>query len=41
MIPARVVKQYSIQNKKQLHGKSKVLLQGNLTIEALDLLVFG
>ena len=40
-IPGRVLEQYSIHSKKQLHGKSKVLRQGNVTIEALDFLVFG
>ena len=40
-IPGRVLEQYSIYSKKQLHGKSKVLRQGNVTIEALDFLVFG
>ena len=40
-IPARVLEQYSIHSKKQLHGKSKVIRQGDATIEALDFLVFG
>jgi glycosidase len=40
IIAARILEQYSIQGKKHLHGKSK-LTQGDATIEALDLLVFG
>jgi glycosidase len=40
-ISARILEQYSIHGKKCLHGKSKVLQQGNATIEALDFLVFG
>jgi amylosucrase len=40
-IPARVLKQYSTHGKKHLHGKSKVLPQGDAIIEALDFLVFG
>ncbi|MBI5965862.1 MAG: alpha-amylase family protein [Chloroflexi bacterium] len=40
-IPARIVEQYSIHRKKQLHGRSKVLHQGSVTLEALDFLVLG
>jgi len=40
-IPERVLEQYSIYSKKQLHGKSKILRQGDATIVALDFLVFG
>lgn len=40
-IPARILEQYSTHSKKQLHGRSKVLRQGDATIEALDFLVFG
>ena len=40
-LPARILEQYSIHSKKLLHGKSKVLNQNNLTVDALDFLVFG
>jgi glycosidase len=40
-IPARVIAQYSVQSKKQLHGFSRFSPQGDLTIEPLDLWVFG
>jgi hypothetical protein len=40
-IPARIFEQYSIHSKKHLHGKSKVILQSDVIIEALDFLVFG
>jgi len=40
-IPARILEQYSIHGKKRLHGKSKVLHQSDMTIKALDFLVFG
>jgi len=41
VIPARILEQYSILSKKLLHGKSKVLPKSDVTIEALDFLVFG
>jgi len=40
-IPVRILEQYSIHGKKQLYGKSKLLSQNNVTIEALDFIVFG
>ena len=40
-IPARVVAQYSVHTKKQLHGVSQYSPQGDMTIEPLDLWVFG
>ncbi len=41
IIPAQILKQYSIHGKKRLHGMSKVLQQGDMMIDALDFLVFG
>ena len=40
-IPARVIAQYSIHSKKQLHGFSQYPPQGDLTIEPFDLCAFG
>jgi len=40
-IPTRILEQYSIHGKKRLHGKSKVPPQKDVTMEALDFLVFG
>ena len=41
IIPARIFAQYSVQSKKQLHGVSQALAQGEITIEPLDFLVLG
>ena len=41
IIPARIFAQYSVQSKKQLHGVSQGLSQGEITIEPLDFLVLG
>jgi glycosidase len=41
VISARILEQYSILGKKQLHGKSKFLPKSDVTIEALDFLAFG
>ncbi len=40
-IPARIMEQYAIRGKKHLHGKSRISDQGNMTLDALDFLVFG
>ena len=40
-IPERILEQYSVHSKNLLHGKSKVLNKNDVTIEALDFLVFG
>ena len=40
-IPTRILEQYSMHGKKRLHGKSKVPPQNDVTMEALDFLVFG
>jgi amylosucrase len=40
-ISARILEQYSVHGKKRLHGRNKILPQSDLTIEALDFLVFG
>lgn len=41
IIPVRILEQYSIHGKQHLHGKSKVPCQSDMTLEALDFLVFG
>lgn len=40
-IPARIFEQYSVATKKYLHGISEAAASGDITLEALDLLVFG
>jgi amylosucrase len=40
-VSGRILEQYSVHGKKRLHGKSKILSQNDLAIEALDFLVFG
>ena len=40
-IPARVFEQYSVATKKYLYGISKTNASGDITIEALDFLIFG
>jgi hypothetical protein len=40
-IPARIFEQYSVATKKYLHGISAAAASGDITLEALDLLVFG
>jgi glycosidase len=40
-ISARVLEQYSVHSKKRLYGRSKIAIQGDGFIEALDFLVFG
>ena len=40
-IPARIFEQYSVTTKKYLHGFSATAASGDITIEALDFLVFG
>jgi len=40
-ISTRILEQYSVYGKKRLHGRSKVLTQSDVKIEALDFLVFG
>jgi amylosucrase len=41
VLPARMLEQYSIQAKKQLHGISKISASGENAIAPLDFLVFG
>ena len=40
-IPARIFEQYSVATKKYLHGISEAAASGDITLEALDLLIFG
>jgi glycosidase len=40
-IPARIFEQYSVATKKYLHGISETASSGDITLEALDFLVFG
>ena len=41
VIPAHIFKEIGVENKKQLHGRSKIRLTGDTTIAPLDLLVLG
>jgi hypothetical protein len=41
VLSARLIDQYAVRNKRQLHGMSPVVAEGALTIEPLDFLVFG
>jgi len=40
-IPARIVEQYSIQNKKKLYGDSSISSQGDINIEPVVFLIFA
>jgi amylosucrase len=40
-VQARIIEQYSVQNKKPLHGISQTSAQSKIVIEPLDFLVFG
>ena len=40
-IPARIFEQYSVATKKYLHGISEAAASGDITLAALDFLVFG
>jgi glycosidase len=40
-IPARIFEQYSVATKKYLYGISETASSGDITLEALDFLVFG
>jgi amylosucrase len=40
-IHQHIFEQYSVYSKKQLHGLSKISAQSEITIEPLDILVFG
>jgi len=41
IIPTQVIKQIALENKQQLHGRSKLTFSGDETVAPLDLLVFG